>query len=260
MNHQTHCQLSPTKRFANRVKNYIKYRPGYPERILHSLKKDCGLSSASIIADIGSGTGILSELFLRNGNLVFAVEPNKEMRQAAADLLVKYDNFKSIDGTAEATTLKNNAVDFVTAGQAFHWFDLENARQEFLRILKPNGWVVLIWNDRKTEATPFLRAYEQLLNTYGIDYKKVDHKNLDEEVFTWFFRPHGFKVKTFENTQVFAFDGLKGRLLSSSYVPTEGHQKYESMLKKLRIIFHNFQIDGKVAFEYDTRVYFGRIG
>ncbi|MFQ5864480.1 MAG: class I SAM-dependent methyltransferase [bacterium] len=260
MDGQTHCQLEPTKRFSNRVGNYIKYRPSYPEKIIHSLKEDCGLSSASIVADVGSGTGILSELFLRNGNVVFGVEPNREMREAGERLLAKYANFRSIAGSAEETTLQPHSVDFVTAGQAFHWFDLEKARQEFLRILKPNGWVILIWNDRRTHTTAFLKAYEQLLSTYSIDYKKVDHKNLDEETLAWFFRPGGFKMKLFENIQVFDFEGIKGILLSSSYVPAEGHPKYEAMLKELHGLFFKFRADDKVKVEYDTKVYFGPIG
>ncbi|MFQ5822550.1 MAG: class I SAM-dependent methyltransferase [bacterium] len=259
IDYQAPCQLNPTKRFSNRVANYIKYRPSYPKKIIHTLKEDCGLTSASIVADVGSGTGILSELFLKNGNGVFAVEPNKEMREAAEKLLLKYDNFKSINGTAEETSLEQHSVDFVTAGQAFHWFHLEKARQEFLRILKPNGWVVLIWSDRKTDATPFLKAYEELLNTFSIDYKKVDHKNLDEEVFRWFFRPHGFKMKIFENMQVVDFEGFKGRLLSSSYVPMKGQPKYEAMMDELQTIFLNFQVDDKVKFKYDTKVYLGQI-
>lgn len=223
------------------------------------LTLECELEKCSIVADIGSGTGILTQLFLEKGNTVFAVEPNKEMRAAAETLLSKYGCFNSVNGTAEDTTLEQHSVDLVTAGQAFHWFDLEKTRQEFLRILKPNGWVALIWNDRKTDTTPFLEAYEQLLNTYSIDYKKVDHKKLDKEDFRRFFRPHGFKMKSFDNIQTFDFEGLKGRLLSSSYVPLKGHPKYQAMLNELRTIFLNFQIDNTVKLEYDTKVYFGRL-
>src|SRR5213595_654680 len=130
----------PTKRFSNRVENYIKYRPGYPDAVIDLLTEECRLTQQSIIADIGSGTGILSELFLKNGNSVFAIEPNAAMRRTAEDLLRKHPKFTSIDAAAEATTLDIASVDFVTAAQAFHWFDRKNARKEFARILKPEGW------------------------------------------------------------------------------------------------------------------------
>src|SRR5437773_2428243 len=153
----------PTKRFSNRVGNYIKYRPDYSGAIIDLLNEECGLNQQSIIADIGSGTGILSELFLKNGNRVFGIEPNAPMRGAGEKLLERHSKFTSIEGSAEATTLPDDSVDFVVAGQAFHWFDQKLARDEFSRILKPSFWVVLIWNERRTDSTPFLRAYEQML-------------------------------------------------------------------------------------------------
>ena len=161
--------INPTLRFTGRVENYVKYRPGYPAGIIETFVKECGLTAGSVVADIGSGTGILSEVFLKNGNRVFGVEPNHEMREAGSRLLGKYAGFMSVDGAAEATTLEDCSVDFVTAGQAFHWFDRQRARKEFVRILKPNGWVTLIWNERLTDTSPFLRAYEDLLRRYGID-------------------------------------------------------------------------------------------
>ena len=148
----------PTQRFTSRVEHYVRYRPSYPRDLLDLLETRCGLSSASVVADVGSGTGILSELFLENGNRVIGIEPNKEMREAAERRLRRHPRFTSVAGTAEATTLDDASADFVAAGQAFHWFDPERARTEFSRILKPGGWVVLAWNLRRKEATPFLPA------------------------------------------------------------------------------------------------------
>jgi len=151
------------------------------------LRDACGLTPQSVVADIGAGTGILTELFLRNGNRVFAVEPNPEMREAGERQLKHDPNFLSVAGRAEATTLASGSVDIVAAGQAFHWFDRGPARDEFIRILKPGGWVVLIWNERLTDTTPFLKAYEQLLERYATDYAQVDHKQIDEHVLAAFF-------------------------------------------------------------------------
>lgn len=252
-------QLDSTERFSNRVENYIKYRPGYPEEILSCLSLECGLSSRSIIADIGSGTGILAELFLKHGLTVLGVEPNAEMRTAAEKLLAKHPSFRSINGKAEATTLERHSVDFVTAGQAFHWFDIRKSREEFLNILKPTGWVVLLWNDRQTVSTPFLKAYERLLINYSMDYQTVDHRNTDENVLAIFFDHENFKLKQLKNIQVLDLRGLRGRLLSSSYIPEKGHPNYEPMLAELDSIFTQHEVQGRVTIEYHTKMYYGRL-
>ena len=251
--------INPTLRFSNRVENYVKYRPGYPTGIVDTLTKECGLNPNSVVADIGSGTGILSELFLKNGNRVFGIEPNRAMREAGEQLLGKNHAFTSVNGTAEATGLADCSVDFVTAGQAFHWFDRERARKEFARILKPSSWVALIWNERLTDTSPFLRAYEDLLQRHGTDYAAVDHRNVDTDAITAFFAPQPFTLRKFENRQVFDYDGLKGRLLSSSYTPEPGHPNHPPMLDALRALFDKHQINGKVSFDYVTLLYFGRL-
>jgi ubiquinone/menaquinone biosynthesis C-methylase UbiE len=249
----------PTQRFSSRVENYIKYRPGYPNEVVETLRSECGLTADSIIADIGSGTGILTEMFLQNGNLVYGVEPNREMRGAAERLLKYYPRFRSVAARAEETTLDDASVDFITAGQAFHWFDREKTRAEFARILKPQGWVAQIWNDRATTTTLFLIAFEKLLQHYSTDYKQVDHRRIDDDVIRDFFGSDQFKLKQVKNSQVFDYDGLKGRLLSSSYAPEEGHPNYEPMLAELERIFQAYQVEGKVVFEYMTLMYYGQL-
>jgi SAM-dependent methyltransferase len=176
---------SPTARFSDRVENYVRYRPGYPPEVLDLLRAECGLQPSHIVADVASGTGVFTRLLLENGNSVFAVEPNTEMREAGVHELESYDRLVSVAGTAEETTLRSASVDFVTAAQAAHWFDLPRARAEFVRILRPGGWCVLIWNERRTATTPFLRDYEQLLLTYGTDYQGSaprTHDRLDPQI------------------------------------------------------------------------------
>jgi SAM-dependent methyltransferase len=247
-----------TQRFSSRVENYIKYRPGYPPQVLSTLQFECELQAGSIVADIGSGTGILSELFLRHGNTVYGVEPNEAMRRAGERLLQQYTEFRSIEGTAEATTLPDHSVDFITAGQAFHWFDRDKCRVEFARILKPGGWVVLIWNERRTTGTPFLHAYEELLERYATDYAQVNHTQINNVVITQFYASGHCQTHKFNNEQTFDFGGLQGRLLSSSYAPEAGHPNYQQMLTELRRIFEEYQQDGVVRFEYETSVHFGQ--
>jgi SAM-dependent methyltransferase len=248
-----------TKRFSTRVENYIKYRPGYPSTLIDLLRERCDLTKNSVVADIGSGTGILTELLLKNGNTVFAVEPNDEMRKAAERLLADYSGFKSIGGTAERTTLTDHSVDLITVAQAFHWFDREKTRAEFNRVLKRDGHVVLIWNDRKTDSRPFLAAYESFLLEFGTDYAAINHKQIDRKVIASFFGSNGFSETSFPNEQVFDFEALRGRLLSASYIPDIGHPQHERMLKALRSLFDQYQSGGKVIVDYDAIVYYGRL-
>jgi SAM-dependent methyltransferase len=247
----------PTQRFSSRVGNYIRYRPGYPSAVVDLLQKECGLTTGAVIADVASGTGIFTRMLLENGNRVFGVEPNADMRKAGEQFLSAYPHFTSVEGTAEATGLTDRGVHFVTAAQAAHWFDREKARREFMRILKPGGWTVLLWNERRTESTPFLREYEQLLVAYGTDYQSVRHERTTEEIET-FFAPSPFQVRTFDNRQGFDYPALEGRLLSSSYTPQSDDAGYASMLRELRRIFDSHQVNGRVTFEYNTCVYYGQ--
>ena|SRR5579872_749057 len=247
-----------THRFSSRVDNYVRYRPGYPAEVLELLKKECGLTAECLIADIASGTGIFTRMLLENGNRVLGVEPNDEMRRAGERFLESYSGFTSVAGTAEATTLPEHSVDFVAAAQAAHWFDREKARREFIRILKPHGWAVLLWNERRTDSTAFLREYEQLLLTYGTDYQEVRHERTTAEI-AGFFAPSSFRSCSLEMRQQVDYAGLEGRLLSSSYVPTSGHANYDPMVRELQRIFKAHQVDDRVALEYNTLVYYAQL-
>lgn len=247
-----------TLRFSNRVENYVKYRPGYPTEIIDFLKSECNLNKESILADIGSGTGISAKLFLNCGNIVFGVEPNNEMRSAAEEILKEYENFISINGTAENSGLKANSVDFIICGQAFHWFDREKSKQEFKRILKNDGYVILIWNSRISKPG-FMVDYENLLQKFGTDYENVNHDNIDESVIKNFFSPSEYKVMNFPNYQEFDLAGLKGRLLSSSYVPLQDSPVFEDMISESENIFMKNNVNGKVKMEYGTVVYYGKL-
>jgi SAM-dependent methyltransferase len=247
-----------TSRFSDRVGNYVRYRPGYPLAVLEELKAECGLAPSHVVADIASGTGIWTRMLLENGNLVFGVEPNAEMRAAGERLLAAFPKFTSVAGTAEATSLADENVDFVSAAQAAHWFDRARARKEFVRILKPGGWLVLLWNERLTDSTAFLRDYEQLLLTYGTDYQDIRHEHTTAEV-NEFFDPAPFQERAFAMRQEFDYAGVEGRLLSSSYAPGPDHPLNAAMLRELSRIFDSCSVEGRVAFEYKTRLYFGRL-
>ena len=249
----------PTERFSDRVDDYLKYRPHYSPDVVQALRQACGLSSERLVVDVGCGTGLLAKIFLENGNRVIGVEPNAEMRQAGEQFLSQYANFTMAAGSAEDTKLPDRRADFVVAGQAFHWFQPEATRAEFARIVKPEGWVVLIWHDRDLESTPFLRAYEDFLQRHATDYATVAHNKVaNYGALESFYAPNRMQVITQSTLQKFDFEGLRGRLLSSSYAQREG-PRAEAMLRELPALFDEYAENGQVIFEYWTRIYYGHL-
>jgi SAM-dependent methyltransferase len=243
----------PTHRFSSRVEAYARYRPSYPRETLGLLERECGLTPACKIADIGSGTGLLARLFLDFGCEVFGVEPNPEMRAAGEGVLSRAPRFHSVGGRAEATTLKDGAVDFVTAGQAFHWFEPAAARVEFQRILKPAGWVVLIWNERLV-MPGFMAEHEDLQNRFA---REKPHPG-DLE-FNAFYGNSNWRVARIPNRQTLDEEGLRGRFESSSWSPLPGTEGYDPMLREISQLFRKYQRDGRVTIEYETRIYYSRL-
>ncbi len=250
----------PRERFSGRVDAYVRSRPGYPAELVPLLRREAGLLPAHSVADVGSGTGILTRLFLDAGHEVYAIEPNEGMRAAAEKAFAGRPLFRSVDGSAEATTLPAASVDLAAAGQAFHWFDREAARVEFARILRPPGNAALIWNDRRTSGSAFAEGYEALLRRHGTDYGAVDHKNLGPGVFESFFRPGPWRRFALPNLQWFDEEGLRARVLSSSYTPPPGDPRHAPMMEELGELFRDTARDGAVIMDYETTVYVGTVG
>lgn len=244
-------------RFSDRVDDYVRYRPGYPAGVLEILRAETGLAQEHVVADVGAGTGISAALFLDHGSVVHAVEPNPEMRAAAEARLGGRPGFHLHAGSAEATGLADASVDYVVAAQAFHWFDPVGAAAEWGRILRPGGWRVLLWNTRRTGATPFLRGYERLLREHGTDYAAVTHENVGEDALRTALGA-GYGRRTVPSAQAFDLAGLAGRLRSSSYAPNAGDPRHAPMMAALERLFAEHAVGGEVRFEYDTEVYFGR--
>jgi SAM-dependent methyltransferase len=250
--------MDSERRFSDRVADYVRHRPGYPAQIIPLLKRRIGLQPDWRIADVGSGTGLSAIPFLEDGNVVVGVEPNDEMRNAAETLLANWPKFISVRGSAEATGLDDGSVDLVIAGQAFHWFDVQRTRAEFARILKPPRRVVLFWNTRRGE-TPFEQAYEALLLRHGTDYQQVRHDRDRGDALETFFG-NGYERVVLPNEQVMDLEGLRGRLLSTSYTPAQGDARRAPMLDELTNLFRTHQQDGQVRLQYDTEVFAGEIG
>jgi SAM-dependent methyltransferase len=250
-------QLSPTERFSSRAENYARYRPGYPAPAIALLQQRCGLGPGTVVADVGSGTGLLTVSLLDAGAQVFAVEPNGPMRSAAEEWLGTRPGFQSVDGSAEATTLADRSIDLLVAAQAFHWFDVAAARREMLRILRPGRWAALVWNERPPRVGRFFHDYEDLMRRFAVDYDRIAASRADI-VRMREFLGDDMDVATFPNSQSMDFDGLRGRLLSSSYAPDATHPNHAPLMHALREVFERHQRQGRIEFPYETLVYFSR--
>lgn len=247
-------QPDPTRRFGDRVANYVAARPGYPREIVERLVTIGGWQGQVTVADLGSGTGLSALPFLDAGHRVLGVEPNAGMRAAAEALLGDRPDFVSVDGRAEATGLPDASVDLVIAAQAFHWFDVDATAREVRRILKPGGLAAVVWNLRRTGGTAFLDGYEVLLREYGTDYTEVSARYADPGALQRFFG--GPCVRhDFEYLQRFDREGLRARLLSSSYTPPPGDPRHAPMLAALEALFERTSTKALVDFAYDTCLY-----
>jgi SAM-dependent methyltransferase len=252
--------MKPTERFSTRVEAYREHRPRYPREIVDVLRRECGLAADWVIADVAAGTGLLAEIFLANGNPVIAVEPNAPMRAVCEELRGQFSSLRCLDGTAEATELPENSVDMITVGQAMHWFDLDATLAEFVRVLRPGGWCVVVYNHRKMRGDAFHAGYERILVEFGIDYDVVQSNHLPAERLVKFFAPAPMVCATLVNIQPMTLQGLRGRVLSSSYMPQEGHARYPAMMDAVDALFARHAQNGVVRMEYETAVCWGQIG
>jgi ubiquinone/menaquinone biosynthesis C-methylase UbiE len=245
-----HLMKDATERFSGRVGAYVKYRQGYPDTLIPLIEEKSHLTRHSVVADVGCGTGLLAECFLRNGYPVFGVEPNQEMRESAEQRLHEFAGFRSVAGSAESTGLKTNSIDLVTVGRAFHWFKTMRALAEFSRILKAEGSCAIVWNQRK--GSPFMRDYDSLLHAYCDDYREIrsardDQRKLLEDL--------GFCLSTLAHREMSTMKQLQGKILSLSITPDPQHPRFEPMLRSIEELFHKHEGGGQVCFEYDTLVY-----
>jgi SAM-dependent methyltransferase len=249
--------MRPTERFSSRADAYARYRPSYPLGAIELLEARSGLSPETVVADVGSGTGILSQLLLARGARVWAIEPNEPMRAAAEAHLAGHPGFRSVTGTAEDTTLPAASVDLWVAAQAFHWFDAPRAREEMLRVLKPEGWAALLWNERPALPGAFLEEYDELLLQHAAEYARIVASRADEPTMRVFFGG-AMQLATFPNQQTFDSQGLIGRLMSSSYAPEPGHPQHEPLMRAVEELFGRHQRGGEVVFPYETLVYYAQ--
>lgn len=232
------------ERFTGRVADYERFRLRYSAAVLDVLKERCGLTTSSVVADVGAGTGMLAELFLENGNRVIAVEPNAEMRAACEKLRHRYSGLSVIAAAAEATTLADASVDFVSVGRAWHWFDRKRAVVEFRRILRPGEWLVLVTNRRSKNDSAEAKEYEEILMEFGTDYRELQSEYRVYDDMAPVFADGAFVRETIRGEQVLTLEEFLGQTQSSSVAPIPGDAKYAGMQQALHDFFQRFQREG----------------
>ncbi|MDE3170148.1 MAG: class I SAM-dependent methyltransferase [Acidobacteriota bacterium] len=252
--------VNPTGRFSGRAEVYRRYRSRYPREIIPLLREKCGLTPESIVADIGAGTGMLAELFLENGNVVYAIEPNADMRAACEDLTGQFSSLTCIDGTAEDTHLPNHSIDLIAVGRAFHWFDHEKCRPEFKRILRPDGWIVLAGLGPRRGKEPVQDEYQQILREHGIDYSRLRDRYNVKEAVRPFFKGGTLYQAEFPGFEELTYEGLEGHTISLSVTPQPNHPGFPAMQDALKKYFEKFERNGKLRLPTNCHVYMGQLG
>jgi ubiquinone/menaquinone biosynthesis C-methylase UbiE len=245
--------------FTPLAEDYARYRPGYPAEVLDALVTTCGLTPDWVVADIGAGTGNLARLFLASGHHVVGVEPNREMREAGERLLAAYPTFRNLGGTAERIPLAAQSVDLVTVGQALHWFDVDQAKREFRRILRCPGWVAVSWNDRLPDASEFTREYDALTRTCAATHPPLCAVPFSVGIDRLFEGMPTPRHASFSHTQRFDLPGFLGRARSSGYLPQAGAPGYTELAMSMTDLFHRHQHDGAVVFYYMAQLYVGQL-
>lgn len=245
-----------TNRFSGKGEIYAKARPKYAAGFFDYLKNTLGIPAGSAFADIGAGTGIFAEQLLDCGYRVFAVEPNADMRRKAEEKLFQNPNFISVIGSDGNMNLPGKSVDYVTAAQAFHWFDAEAFRRESRRVLKPGGKVILVYNARDVKAG-CIKALASLHSRYNPEFHGFSN-GMSHEKYVNFFTGTCDVFRT-DNTQIYDRKSYVNSVLSSSYALKEDDARYAEYLKDINEIFDTFSVDGFIAIPTETVAYIGTV-
>lgn len=246
--------MNNTQKFSGKADAYASARPSYPNALYVYLKNEYDLGMDTVIADIASGTGKFTQPLLQAGCTVYAVEPNDDMRRQAEKLLGKYDHFISVNGSAENTGLTDHSVDFVSAAQAFHWFDAQLFKAECKRILKSNCKVFILYNSHDAEAPVTVRLAE-VCRALCPDFKGFSGGMKSKNVESFF--GGKFDFLTFKNDLNYTRKTFVERMLSSSYAPREEEENYPAFVSELGAVFDAFSKDGILHMPNNTELYAG---
>ncbi len=246
-------------RFTGRASDYAGNRPRYPAELINRLTAMIGLRRDWIIVDMGCGTGISSEPFLHAGCRVIGVEPNPDMRRQALDALGGQERFRIVEGSAEESGLPSRCADLYVAGQALHWFDLEAASAEARRLLKPPHRAVLMWNDRRSDASLFMGAYCAFTTDECPKRAETRRGERGPEAFDRFFGGRTWTELSIRHSRDLSWEGLLGGFHSCSYAPPRDSPEAHRLTPLLRAIFDQYARGGLVRMEYELKAYVGDI-
>jgi SAM-dependent methyltransferase len=255
-----------TQRFTGRSADYRRARPTYPAAFVDVVEQRLGVRPGDVVADIGAGTGLSAEPFVRQGHTVIGIDPNAEMLAVSVETLRGSATYRGVVGRAENTGLAGASVDCVIVAQAFHWLERDAARREFRRILRPPRRAAIAWHARRTRGSAFLEAYEALLREHGTDYDTIRQRTesamrsvaADAAGDDAFFGD-GCERVVLDNFQDLDLDALRRRVRSSSYMPAAGEAGHAAMMRAVDALFHAHAHDGVVRIAYDLDVYLGRL-
>lgn len=241
--------------FTDRAENYLKGRPEYPAEFIEYLYNELGISKNDSIADIGSGTGKMSKLFLEKGNKVFCVEPNIDMRSLSNELLNHYKHYVSIAKPAEDTGIKSNVVDYIVCGNSYDYFDRNLAKPEFKRILKKTGKVIVTYYGQQNEKVS--EEIEELNSKYGLKQTyTIPQKNRD---FSDIFTKDKFIEKIFEHKFSESYEDFIAGCLSSSHAPKPNTENYNLYCDGLKKIFNNNKTNEKLELTFRLKCLIGNV-
>lgn len=244
--------------FNGKAEDYKYARPSYPAALIGHLYCEVGFSESSVIADIGSGTGKLAKQLLEKGSKVYCIEPNDEMRASAQEELKNCNGFVSINAAAENTTLADSCIDFITAAQAFHWFDTKKFKTECKRIARPQAKAVLVWNMRSGE-NPLHKECKRIFEAYCPRFKGFTGGVKDNDDRIKYFFDNRFDFISFDHSVCCTQELFLRRCLSGSYALTSADVQFTAFKKALLSLFEEFAVDDAVQMEYKTVAYIGYI-
>ena len=243
--------------FSSKVSDYVASRPDYPAALFAALRAECDLLPGAVVADIGAGTGLLTQGLLAQGYAVTAIEPSDTMRAAADQALGHFAGYRSASGTAEQIPLPDSCADLITAAQAFLWFDIEAARTEFLRVLKPAGHVALIWNDRVPTDSLHI-ALDDIFARYGGAKRGAMLAHDERSEVPAFFGANTPLELTWPHEHRLSEAALLSLVFSRSYMQTRDSEPGRQASQQVSTLFHSLAIGGHIAVRYNTVAIIGR--